>query len=75
MITMTMRELRKYKKHHCYHSCYHCEHRETCWNELGVEPRKPIHWKFILMNIVLPSVIGFLVMFWLINIICNSYMM
>ena len=72
---MTMRELRKYKRNHCFHSCYHCEHRETCWNELGVERRRPFPWRFLLLHILLPSVIGFLVMFWLINIICNSFMM
>lgn len=72
---MTMKELRKYKLNHCFHSCNHCEYKERCWNELGVEPRKPFPWKFVLTEIALPTVIGFLVMLWLINIICNGFMM
>ena len=72
---MTMKELRRYKRSHCFHSCYHCEYKDTCWKELGVEQRKPFPWKTIIQLVVIPLIIGFLVMFWLINIICAGFMM
>ena len=72
---MTKRELREYKKHHCFHSCNLCDYKKICWEELGVEERPHITLKYVLIHMLLPSVIGFLVMFWLINIICNSFMM
>ena len=72
---MTKRELRKYKKNHCYHSCYHCEWKKQCWDELGVEENDVFNFTNIMDFIILPMIIGFLFMVWLIYLICCAYMM
>lgn len=71
---MTKRELRKYKKKHCFHSCNHCEYKEMCWEELGVEEDSYLLPRIILY-IVIPTLIGFGLMYWLICIICAGFMM